>query len=176
MKKLILSVATILLFSVVGCKTGSSDPKGVLINFMEAIGKKDVEGAKKYATKDSETMLGMIQMSMAMVPDSAKNKIYDKNNMEFGDAVINGDKATVPVKNKKSGDITTYTLKKEDGQWKVAFDKATMTEMANEKMKARGGSGIDLNNLSDSSKMMDDMNRSGTGSDDSIRSLPDSAR
>ena len=100
MKKIILSAATMLALCVIGCKTGGGDPKSVLMSFIDALGKKDINTAKKYATKDSEAMLGMIQMSMSMIPDSAKNKIYDRNNMEFGEATITGDKATVPVKDK----------------------------------------------------------------------------
>jgi len=157
MKKIILSIATILAFGVIGCKTNSSDPKGVLMSFFDALMKKDIEGAKKYATKDSEAMLGMIQMGMSMVPDSTKEKTYDKNNMEFGDAKIEGDKATVPVKDKKTGETTNYTLKKEGGSWKVAFDKATMTQMGTDKMKEKG---MDMNNgLDSASKMLENMNR-----------------
>ena len=138
MKKIILAIAAVFALSV-GCKNAnSSDPKGVVMSFMEALSKKDIEGAKKYATKDSEAMLGMIQMTMSMIPDSAKDKIYDKNNMEYGESIITGDKATVPVKDKKSGQTTNYTLKKENGSWKVAFDKATMTEMGKDKMKENG--------------------------------------
>ena len=152
MKKIILAVATLLTFTV-GCKNGgSSDPKAVLMSFMEALSKKDIEGAKKYATKDSEAMLGMIQMTMSMVPDSAKDKIYDKKNMEYGEAVITGDKAVVPVKDKKSGQTTNYTLKKENGSWKVAFDKATMTEMGKDKMKENGMDKMN-NNSTDTSAL-----------------------
>lgn len=157
MKKIILSIAVLLAFGVIGCKTNSSDPRAVLMSFMDALGRKDIEGAKKYATKDSEAMLGMIQMGMSMAPDSTKDKTYDKNNMEFGDAKIEGDKATVPVKDKKSGETMVYTLKKESGAWKVAFDKATMTKMGTDKMKEKG---MDINNGMDSaSKMLQNMNR-----------------
>jgi hypothetical protein len=98
----------------------------------------------------------MIQMGMSMVPDSTKDKTYDKNSMEFGEAKIEGDKATVPVKDKKSGESTVYTLKKESGAWKVAFDKATMTKMGTDKMKEKG---MDTNNAMDSaSKMLQEMN------------------
>lgn len=161
MKKIILSVAVILAIGVIGCNSSSSsDPKGVLVSFMEALGKKDIEGAKKYATKDSEAMLGMIQMGMNMAPDSVKDKTYDKNNMEFGDAKIEGDKATVPVKDKTSGETLMYTLKKESGAWKVAFDKATMTQMGTDKMKEKGMDVNDMNNGMDSAaKMMEDMSR-----------------
>jgi hypothetical protein len=157
MKKIILSVAVSLAFGIMGCNTNSSDPKGVLMSFMDALMKKDIEGAKKLATKDSEAMLGMIQMGMSMAPDSTKDKTYDKNSMEFGDAKIEGDKATVPVKDKKSGESTMYTLKKESGAWKVAFDKATMTKMGTDKMKEKG---MDPNNAMDSaSKMLQEMNK-----------------
>ena len=157
MKKIILSIAIILAFGIIGCSSNSNDPKGVLMNFMDALMKKDIEGAKKYATKDSETMLGMIQMGMSMAPDSTKDKTYDKNSMEFGDAKIEGDKATVTVKEKKSGETTNYTLKKEDGVGKVAFDKATMTKMGTDKIKEKG---MDTNGgLDSASKMIQELNK-----------------
>lgn len=174
MKRIILSGAIILAFGVIGCKSGGDDPKGVLKSFMEALAKKDIEGAKKFATKDSEAMLGMIQMGMSMAPKDTKDSTYDSDNMEFGDAKIEGDKATVPVKNKKNGETTNYTLKKEGGAWKVAFDKATMTQMGTDKMKDMNNNGTDLNNTMDSaSKMLQDMNQqlqdTSYSDDDSIR-------
>jgi hypothetical protein len=97
-----------------------------------------------------------------MAPDSTKDNTYDKNSMEFGDAKIEGDKATVPVKEKKSGETTNYTLKKEDGAWKVAFDKATMTKMGTDKIKEKG---MDTNGgLDSASKMLQEMNRMGDSS------------
>ena len=161
MKRIILSAAIILAFGVIGCNSGSDDPKGVLKSFMEALAKKDIEGAKKFATKDSEAMLGMIQMGMSMAPKDAKDSTYDKSNMEFGEAKIEGDKATVPVKDKRSGETVNYTLKKESGAWKVAFDKATMTQMGTDKMKEKG---MDINDMGkgmdSASKMLEDMNKS----------------
>jgi uncharacterized lipoprotein NlpE involved in copper resistance len=132
MKKIIFSALTLITLSLVGCN-GGGDPKSVLSSFFEALGKKDFTAAKKYATKDSESMLGMIE-SMSKGSDKSETK-YDKNNMEFGDTKIEGDKATVPVKDKKSGETTNYILKKENGKWKVAFDKATMMQMSTDKMK-----------------------------------------
>ncbi len=52
-----------------------------------------------------------------------------------------------------------YVLKKEDGNWKVAFDKATIMNMATEKM---GEKGI---NLTDSiGKAMDEVKKLDTDS------------
>ena len=151
MKKIILFSATMFTLSIIGCTSGN-DPKDVLMNFVDALAKKDFNGAKKYATKESETMLGMMESMLKMSPDSAKDKKYDKDNLEYGDTKIDGDKATVAVKEKKSGETTNYILKKEGGSWKVAFDKATMTQMGTDKMKNAGSSGGSLNDST--SKMM----------------------
>jgi len=141
MKKLILSALAVFTLSMMSCNSGG-DPKGVLINFFEALSKKDITTAKKYATKDSESMLGL--MEMGMKNSTEKKDDFDKSKMEFGDAKIEGDKATVPVKEKSTGETTNFTLKKENGQWKVAFDKATMMQMGQDKMKEKG---LDTNNM-----------------------------
>ena len=138
MKKLIFSFFILAAFSLISCNAGGGDPKTVLMSFFDALGKKDITKAKKLATKDSESMLEMVEMGMKMAPDSVKNTQYDKTKMEFGDAKIEGDKATVPVKDKSSGEITNFTLKKEKDGWKVAFDKATMMQIGQDKMKEKG--------------------------------------
>ena len=157
MKKIILSAVILLAFGVIGCNSNGSDPKGVLMSFIDALSKKDIEGAKKFATKDSEAMLGMMQMMMSMAPKDTKEDIYDKSSMEIGDAKITGDIATVPVKNKKSGETTNYTLKKESGAWKVAFTKDGMP--GGDKMKNMQNNGMDKMNegLDSASKMLQDM-------------------
>ncbi len=157
MKKLILSICAALIIIAVGCKSGpsSSDPKATLLAFFEAMSKKDIQGAKKYATKESESMFSMMEMGMKMAEknkDAAEDdefKNFDKANMEFGEAKIDGDKATVPVTNKKENETTNFILKKEGGAWKVAFDKASLAEMAGEKMKEKGmdDAATELNNM-----------------------------
>lgn len=138
MKKIILVAITAFVVILSGCKSGGGDPKLVLNHFFDALAKKDVNEAKKYVTKDSEGMMGMVEMGMKNMPDSAGANMYNKENMTMGDAVINGDRATVPVKDKKSGEETDFVLRKESGDWKVAFDKSTLMEMAQKKMKEHG--------------------------------------
>lgn len=151
MKKIILSVITVSIITLTGCNSGGGNPKAVLSSFFDALGKKDFTTAKKYTTKDSEGMLGMVQMGMEHIADSAKGMKYDKESVEIGDAAINGDVATIPVKEKKTGEITDFTLKKESGDWKVAFDKSTLMQMAQKKMKEHGFGG-----MHDSSRSMDE--------------------
>ena len=137
MKKINLGLIAFAMIILAGCKTSDAgDPKVVLIKFFDAIGKKDVDEAKKYVTKDSEGMMGLVQMGMQSMDGKGDGMLnYGKENIEVETAVIDGDKATVPVKDKKSGEMTDFTLRKESGAWKVAFDKSTLMEMAQKKMK-----------------------------------------
>lgn len=135
---------------VAGCKTSDAgDPKLVLEKFFNAIAKKDIDEAKKYVTKDSEGMMGLVQMGMQSMDGKQDGMLdYEKGNIEVGTAVIDGDKATVPIKDKKSGEMTDFMLRKESGAWKVAFDKSTLMEMAQKKMKEHGGNmRKDMNNF-----------------------------
>lgn len=154
MKKILLLVIIASLITFAGCKSGGGNPKAVLTSFFDALAKKDFTTAKKYTTKDSEGMLGMVQMGMEHIADSSQTMKYDRENLEIGDAAINGDIATVPVKEKKTGETTDFTLKKESGDWKVAFDKSTLMEMAQKKMKEHGFGG--MHGLHDSSGAMDE--------------------
>jgi len=134
-----------------GCKSGGGDPKVVLMNFFDALAKKYFTALKKYTTKDSEGMMNMVQMGMQNMEDKSNDMMnYRRENIEVGSAVIDGDKATVPVKDKKSGETTDFTLKKESGDWKVAFDKSTLMEMAQKKMKEHGFGGMQRNGMNDS--------------------------
>ncbi len=136
MKKTTFLVISAFFLAFFGCNTGTGgDPKVVLNNFIEAIASKNINEAKKYVTKDSEGMLGMLQMAMNSAPDAADKMPFKKENMEIGNPVIDGDRATVPVKEKISGEVTDFVLKKEGGDWKVAFDKSTLMEMGQKKMK-----------------------------------------
>ena len=136
MKKVLLAAFAGVLIMFSSCKSGGGDPKSVLAEFFTLLSKKDLAGARKLATADSKTMLDM--MEMGMKTDSKELEKYDASKMEYGEAKIEGDKATVPVKEKDSGETINYVLKKEGGSWKVAFDKATIMGMATEKMNEKG--------------------------------------
>ncbi|MEP6583878.1 MAG: hypothetical protein ABJA90_06415 [Ginsengibacter sp.] len=171
MKKIILFVFTVSFFVFTGCKSGDAgDPKIVLTKFFEAISKKNIDEAKKYVTKDSEGMMGMVQMGMQSAGDKSNDMLnYGKENIEFGTATIDGDKATVPIKDKKSGESTDFTLKNEGGEWKVAFDKSTLMEMAQKKMKEHGMGGMRGMNDSLSGMSKEDMQHIDSIKNDAIQ-------
>lgn len=140
MKKIAMGALVIISVLFAGCKgAGSGDPKSVLMSFFDALSKKDIAAARKLATAESKSMLDMMEMAMKMGGDDKKDEgKYDKNKMEFGEAKIEGDKATIATKEKTSGESTNFTLKKEGGEWKVAFDKASMMNMGMDKAKEKG--------------------------------------
>ena len=132
-----LLIAVVLTTILISCNSGGGDPKTVLMTFFDALSKKDMSTARKLSTSESKSMMDLMETGMKMGENKDENK-YDKANMQFGDAKIDGDKAIVPVKDTKSGETINYTLKKESGSWKVAFDKATMMTMGMDKMKEKG--------------------------------------
>ena len=85
MKKLVLSVATLAMVFIIGCNGGGGDPKAVAQNFFEALGKKDFEGAKKYATSDTKATLDMLKSFAAMAPkDDKKDEKFNKDDIVWG--------------------------------------------------------------------------------------------
>ena len=151
MKKILILIISAFVLILAGCQSNktTNDPKEVLDHFFEALAKKDVTETKKYVTKDSEGMMGMVEMGMKNVGDSSPAMVYKKENIIMGEPVINGDRATIGVTDKVSKEETDFVLKKESGEWKVAFDKSTLMEMAQKKMKEHGlnGMGMDSINL-----------------------------
>jgi hypothetical protein len=132
-----------------GCGGGSmsnASPKEVLVAFFEKLSKKDIDGATKLATKDSKSTMEMMKKGLEMA-DKMKDQIKDAKedpteefkNMEVGDAKINGDVATVAVRNKKKDQEVEFPLKKEDGAWKVDFSMTTLMKMGMDEKNKRAG-------------------------------------
>jgi hypothetical protein len=161
MKKMLFAMAVTASLLFIGCNAGGGDPKAVLIAFFEAMSKKDMATAKKLATKDSEAMFSLMEMGMNMAKDAKTDEMdkFDKAKMEFGETKIEGDKATVAVKDKSSGESTNFILKKESGSWKVAFDKASVMQMGADKMKEKGMDGTAaMDSLNSGLDKLKDMN------------------
>lgn len=120
MKKLFFIAAAGLIVAAVGCKGGGT-PKEVTEKFFKALNSKDFGEAGDYATPESKQMLDMMKTFAAADTSKTKPKDFTVENEK-----IDGDKATVDVKEKESGKTQNVTLKKVDGKWKVAFDKSSM--------------------------------------------------
>lgn len=144
MKKLFIAIIAFSAIYISGCNSGGGDPKTVLTGFFDAMAKKDIAAARKLATADSKSMFDMMEAGMKMAGNIAEDKTpeqFDKSKMQMGEAKIDGDNATVNVKELKSGESVDFVLKKESGSWKVAMDMGTMMNIGMQKMKEKGMEG-----------------------------------
>lgn len=162
MKRLLFAALALTLIYNTSCNNaGGGDPKTVLTSFFDAMSKKDIAAARKLATADSKSMFDMMEMGMKMAENVADDKTkeqFDKGKMEFGEPKIEGDKATVAVKEIKSGESVNFVLKKEGGSWKVAMDMATVMNMGMEKMKEKGMDGADMKDMNAEMEKIKNMN------------------
>ncbi len=140
----VIVLSTLLLFS---CATDTgNNPKATLQAFFEALAKKDVITARKLATTNSKTMLDMVEMGLKMNQSAAISNEFEQMKMQYGEADIVGDQATVAVKVNASESPTHFILKKENGAWKVAFDLATMMQMGTNEKHALNPNALDSMN------------------------------
>jgi hypothetical protein len=157
MKKILVALLAFSALYMSSCKTSGGDPKAVLTSFFDAMAKKDIDAARKLATADSKSMFDLMEMGMKMadtaMDDQVKEK-FDRSKMEFGEAKIDGDKATVNVKETTSGESMNFILKKESGSWKVALDMNALMSMGTEKMKEKGMSAEEIGKLQEELKNM----------------------
>jgi hypothetical protein len=146
-----LTVVAIIAIALVACKGGGgNDPKSAAKNFFEAFKTMNIDEAAKYATKDSKSMLDLMKMGMNMAPkniDSLKNEM-DKHKIEYGEPVITGDEATIDITT-DGKEKTNFKLKKEDGIWKVAFDKNSIMKTGMEKMQEKGATDEQMKEVQD---------------------------
>ena len=107
------------MLSFAGCGDGGS-PDGVAKDVISCLKTADMEGVGKYSTgefKKGILMLkGMMEGAEEKEVDDFKKEFANKK-YEIGQAVIDGDKAKVPVK--IDGKDKPISLIKVDGEWKV---------------------------------------------------------
>ena len=145
MKRLFLPLLLGAITWLSACSSSENDPQAVTRKFYEAMKTFNTEEAAKYATKESKGMLDLMKMGMsfaALNQDSIKAEMA-KQKIAFSEPVINGEEATVSV-TVDGKDKTDFKLKKEEGQWKVAFDKNTLMKTGIEKAQQEGADPAEL--------------------------------
>lgn len=138
--------------SGLACNRLGSSPSATLKAYFEALQKKDAAGLKKTLSKGTLEMFEQfakaqsppksldeaLQTGLASTTNTDSNKMPETRNEK-----IDGDKATLEVKNDKTGAWETVPFIKEEGDWKIAFD-----QMFRDAFKNTGSSG---NSSSDNS-------------------------
>jgi hypothetical protein len=135
---LMLVIITVALVAVAGCNRGAgSSPTATFKAYFEASKNKDVEGVKRVFSKTTlELFEKQAQDQKKTVDEMFKAGMEQKpltgNLPELRNEKINGNEATLEIKDEKSGRWDTLPFVKEDGQWKIALDKmGTQTPGAN---------------------------------------------
>ncbi len=141
-RRVVLLLAATLLLGFTGCLPDSG-PQGVVSRFLEALAKKDMALAQSLTTPESKGMMDLIAKGSKMAGDSRVFNGLNPAQVEIGTANIEGNTATVPVKEKKSGVTFNYKLRKVDGIWKVAFDMGSLLEMTAGSIGEQVNRGID---------------------------------
>ena len=103
--------------------TGS--PTEVLKTFTEATKKKDAETIKKTLSKNTMKVAEETAKKQNISVDAMLTKVENlegKELPEIRNEKIEGDNATVEVKNSATGEYDVMPFVKEDGSWKIALD------------------------------------------------------
>jgi Domain of unknown function (DUF4878) len=114
---------------------GGSTPTATFKAFFEASKKKDAAAIKKTLSKGTLDMFDKLAKEQNKTTDDLL-KTMDKDDKtekppETRNEKINGDTATIEVKNDKSDKWDTLPFVKENGEWKIAFDKFLEDMMKN---------------------------------------------
>jgi hypothetical protein len=123
---LILLIAMTVTAASACSRLSHSTPTATLKVFYEASKKKDASGMKKSLSKGSLAMFEKQAKEQNKPVDDLLTKV-DTNTPdkmpETRNEKITGDTATLEVKNDQNGNWDTLPFVKEDGEWKIAFDK-----------------------------------------------------
>ncbi len=177
MKTTLLSLLFISI-AIIGCNNeDAGNPETVLQSFFDAMSKRDIESARQYATKESKPLLDMMSMISKLDSNSSiESSRYLKENIVIGKVKYQGDEAIVEVKHKNEPDKMDFTLVKEDGKWKVAFDLNSILTIGMQKMKENGSQSAEK--LKDA---LDEINKVGVdslkkGADAEMKKLDDALK
>jgi hypothetical protein len=134
MKKIVSVLIVVIVFAACKSNDKIEPPNKVFSSFADALSKKDMVKARELCTNDSKTVLDFLEKKSGDMKMSSMDK-FDTSKVTFGEVVIDGENAKMPIKDKESGVTIDFPLKKEDGVWKIAFDMKSLFDMSMETLK-----------------------------------------
>ena len=121
-------IFTFCVLALAVCKTAepANSPTASLKNFIEASKTKDIETVKRLLSKGTTDLIEKAAAAQKTTVD--KILLNDTGTLlkempEIRGEKIEGDTATVEVKNKVTGGYETVPFVREEGIWKIALDK-----------------------------------------------------
>jgi hypothetical protein len=122
MKKVLLSLAAVLMISLGLVSCNSNSPKASADKFLTGLLHYDYESAKSVSTDETKKMIDLMAQFSAMMPDSIK-QASKKVNVDIKDVKEEGDKATVTYTTSEDKQEKKLNLVKVDGKWLVQYSK-----------------------------------------------------
>ncbi|HEX9963036.1 MAG TPA: hypothetical protein VGB00_19035 [Pyrinomonadaceae bacterium] len=129
-----ISLVLLIACAMVGCAqiqnlVQPKSPTRTMKNFVEASMKKDVEGVKNSLSSGSLKMMeGLAKMQGKTLDQTIKEGEAGENEYkqvpETRNEKIEGDTATLEVKNEKTGEWDMLYFVRETDEWKIALDKS----------------------------------------------------
>lgn len=130
MKKLILSVASLMVLAVLLASCGGGGPKANAEKFLNGFYHMDYAAAKEVSTEETkkqlETYESLSTMANSIVKEEAK-----KVKVDVKDPKVNGDNATVEYTLSNDPSPKTLKMVKQDGKWLAQWSKMDMGGMPN---------------------------------------------
>jgi flagellar hook-associated protein FlgK len=121
-----IALAVVMAASACSLLRGSS-PTATFKSFFDASKKKDAPAMRKALSKGTLDMFDKIAKEQNKTTDDLLKDIDKEDKTEklpeTRNEKINGDTATLEVKNEKTGKWDTLPFAKEEGDWKIALDK-----------------------------------------------------
>ena len=122
------------------CGYFGSSPTATLKAYFEALQKKDAEGLKKTLSKGTIEMFekfAQAQNPPKTLDEALKTGLVNGPKLDMTETPetrnekIDGDKATLEVRDKKTNTWETVLFVKEDGAWKLDFDQMLRNDASN---------------------------------------------
>jgi Domain of unknown function (DUF4878) len=132
MTTLVVALVALALAAAACSKGAGSTPTATAKAFYDAAKARDVQAIKNTMSKGSlEMMEKLAQMQNKSLDEALKEPSASPppTNFEARNETITGDSATLEVKDEK-GSWDKIPFVKEDGQWKIALDKAFQQGMS----------------------------------------------
>jgi hypothetical protein len=129
-KLLFIALAAIAVLATASCHIEAS-PGAAFKTYYEAALKRDVEGMKKTLSKNSLKYFAEMARAARKTTDEglrANAEAMPQQLPETRSEMINGDTATIEIKDARTGRWETVEFVKEEGVWKLALDKAINKE------------------------------------------------
>jgi flagellar hook-associated protein FlgK len=136
---LILCLSIALAGATVGCKgAAGSSPTATMKAFYEATRKKDVEAFKKTLSKGTlDLMDGIAKSHNTTLDETLKGGMDSPETAKYSatpqmrNEKIDGETATLEVQNDQNHEWENIPFVRENGEWKIALDKAIQAAQKN---------------------------------------------